>query len=334
MSLDPRILEMRINITYLARELDRRGAFVELLDWDHQALRVRLAGREEILCDIDSSRTPYYVAVLAGNKELAKENLRRAGISVPEGRCFRYDDRFEALEYAPALGYPVVVKPCTGTQGEQVHVGLQDVAEVMDAIEELREYCGDEPFLVERQIEGREYRILILCDGHFAVLHRDPAHVIGNGKDAIRALAEAESARRLAPPPGCLCPIALDAEAERFLKKQGLSLSSVPAAGEKVYLRGNSNLKTGGVCTDYTDRVHASAVEIAKRALAAFPGMPYAGLDFISQDITAPQTPERCSIIEVNPLPAIGPHCAPARGAPQPVAAWLANLIFPESVNG
>ena len=40
---------------------------------------------------------------------------------------------------------------------------------------------------------------------------------------------------------------------------------------------------------------------------------------------------DRYRIIEVNPLPAIGPHCAPAQGLARPVAGWLADLIFPES---
>ena len=64
----------------------------------------------------------------------------------------------------------------------------------------------------------------------------------------------------------------------------GRTLESVPLEGEKVYLRGSSNVKLGGVCEDCTDKAHPSAIKIAQRVLAALPGLPFAGVDFMTAD--------------------------------------------------
>ena len=57
----------------------------------------------------------------------------------------------------------------------------------------------------------------------------------------------------------------------------------------------------------------------------------YAGLDFMTTDISAPQDRSSYRIIEVNSLPDIGMHLAPGRGKPRNVAGMLADLIFPET---
>ena len=101
----------------------------------------------------------------------------------------------------------------------------------------------------------------------------------------------------------------------------------MPADGEKVRLRAASNLKGGGVCEDATDIAHPSVCEAGLRALAAFPGMPYAGVDFVTTDVTADQTPESYRILEVNPVPTVAIHMNPWRGTPRNVGGWLVSLL-------
>jgi cyanophycin synthetase len=90
----------------------------------------------------------------------------------------------------------------------------------------------------------------------------------------------------------------------------------------------------GGFAEDATDLVHPSVIEISLAALQCIPGLPYAGIDFMSVDITRMQTADAYRILELNSLPGIGMHIAPGRGASRNSAAIIADMIFPETRGG
>jgi cyanophycin synthetase len=326
------ILSLRANQRFLIWELQRRGVEVTIIDRAHEVFEATYNGRRELLVDIDSSIMPYTASTIASNKILTKKVLARAGVTVPPGELFHIEERDAALRYAGAIGFPVVVKPNLGTCGEQVHVHLEHIEELERAIDQLIEHKGDVGFVVEEHFEGLEYRVFVTRAGKYAVLWREPAYVVGDGVSTIAELAAHESARRMNPRENALGEIVLDSIAETFLRKNGRSFDSVPGPAEKVYVRANSNVSTGGVCSDFTDEVHQSVIEICRKALAAFPGMPYAGIDFMTLDATKPQDSGSYRIVEANPLPGIGMHIAPGEGKSRDVAAMLVDLIFPETV--
>ena len=65
----------------------------------------------------------------------------------------------------------------------------------------------------------------------------------------------------------------VDEAAELVLAQQGLTVESVPDAGQVVRLRTNSNLSTGGSATDVTDVVHPANAQVAQLAATA-PALP------------------------------------------------------------
>ena len=199
------------------------------------------------------------------------------------------------------------------------------------AIESFYESQREANFIIEEFFPQKEYRIFITKNGDYAIVHREPAYVVGDGQLSIEQLAIKESNHRMNPRKGCLCEITLDKAAELYLSKKNLKFDSIPSLNEKVYLRANSNLLTGGTCEDMTDFAHSSVIEIAKQALACFPGLPYAGIDFMTSDISLPQSNGSYRIIEVNPEPGIGMHLAPWKGKRRELAKWIADMIFPES---
>lgn len=331
MALPKEIYELRANPGLFARELDRRGIALRVIDKYYPIIEAKSSVRVEYLYDIDSSFTPRSAVMIADNKYLAKKLLQGNGLAVLAGEAFNFEQKFDAISYAMELGFPVVVKPLVGSQGKQVYLNLRDIAEISNAIDQLYSTLGNVPFLVEKFRSGTEFRVFILIDGRCAVLKREPAGVIGDGVSTIKELAERESYRRLNPRTSCLFGILLDQSAEDFLKKSKRTFATVPALNEKVYVRQNANLFSGGMCFDFTDEIHPSIVEIAKKALASIPGLPYAGIDLLCDDGTAVQTADSYAILELNPLPSIGPHIAPPAGTPRNVAGWLADLIFPET---
>lgn len=103
----------------------------------------------------------YVGSLLAMDKDLAKQLLVRAGVPTP---LWVYGDLSRGVEamverVEGELGYPVVVKPCTG--GSSVGVFMaEDAVALRVAIAKVTAY---EPcFLVERRILGRELTVSIL----------------------------------------------------------------------------------------------------------------------------------------------------------------------------
>jgi cyanophycin synthetase len=277
---------------------------------------------------------PYTATIIAGSKSLTKQLLKRANISVPHGHHFPSEAVDEIADCANTVtSYPVVVKPSFGVQGENVFTGLTSSHEVRAAVQAIVNQSGHQELIVEEFFPESEFRVFITARGNFAALHREPASVVGDGVHSIEALANWQSYQRTHPRINCLCEIALDAEAAHYLKRQGLTFNSIPPLGQRIYLRGSSNVKKGGIPSDVTDLVHPSVVEICARALRAIPGLPYAGIDFMCRDIREAQDSKSYRILELNSVPGIGIHMAPGRGRPRNVAGMIVDMIFPESIS-
>src|SRR5207237_5165613 len=106
-------------------------------------------------------------------KPLTNSMLRTVGVPVPDGRTVRSAD--EAWEAALDVGLPVVVKPYAGNQGKGVAVGLTTEPDVKAAFEVASRY--DTIVLVERHVEGADYRLLVVNGRTIAAARREPAQV-------------------------------------------------------------------------------------------------------------------------------------------------------------
>lgn len=323
---------LRFNAAMLWEELKQRGGTLEPLDETSQTLVATLAGRTEFLLRTDGGCFTHPAATVANHKMLSKLALKRAGVPVPEGRRFGPSQSGDAMMYGRSLGYPVVVKPCSGASGLGVHINLTSMDEVDHAFDDVVRLFGwTAEVLVEKQVPGSEFRVFIAADGRYAAVHRDPAHVFGNGTYTIQELAEQETYRRITPRTNCLCPIELDETVNQHLGRQGLGLGSIPAEGQKVYLRSNSNVKHGATCVDVTDTLHPSVAQVCWNALRSIPGMPYVGVDFMTTAHDVDQAGVPHHVVELNTDPSIGMHLKPSGGAGRNIASVMADYIFPET---
>ena len=101
----------------------------------------------------------------------------------------------------------------------------------------------------------------------------------------------------------------------------------IPSKDEKVYLRLTSNIAKGGVSHNMTSVVHPSAIEIAKKVIKLIP-LPFLGIDFVTEDITKPQTYNSYRILEVNSSPGFAMHLLPAVGEPIDVGEYAIKVLF------
>ncbi|MFO0929341.1 MAG: acetate--CoA ligase family protein [Gemmataceae bacterium] len=215
----------------------------------------------------ETDRTGAIAEAIAQDKELTRSLLRSIGVPVPDGRPAK--DAADAWEAAQEIGVPVVVKPQFGNHGRGVATNLTTREQVMRAYEAARQAGKGDEVIVETFIPGDDYRLLVVGDRLIAAARREPGQVIGDGRSSVRQLMDEvnKDPRRSDGHATVLSYLKLDAVALAVLEEQGYTPDAVPAAGERVLIRRNANLSTGGTATDVTDDVHP---DVAARS----PSMP------------------------------------------------------------
>jgi cyanophycin synthetase len=259
---------------------------------------------------------------IACDKELTKTVLRMAGLPVPRGGVAQ--TREEALEIAARIGWPVVLKPVCGNQGRGVVTGVRSRRDLFQAFATAAAH--GRPVVVEEEIPGRQYRLLVVGDEVVAAAERMPPTVVGDGVHTVAELVAIENAdpRRGEGHERPLTRIVIDGTARRQLRRQGLTPDSVPPAGAVVLLRDSANLSTGGVATDVTDSVSPALRSLARRAAQAV-GLDIAGVDILAPDPSAAHG----VVIEVNACPGIRMHEHPWRGRSQAAGEAIVRHLFP-----
>ena len=317
------------NQKLLVKELISRGIKVRIIDSDAGIVRASYNNHDELIYDRDSSIMPYAVAVLAGNKMTTKNFLKEAGVCVPVGCSFKANEDSFAREAFKVFDCSVVIKPTFGSYGNNVFIDLRNEEEVINAINKIKETSGgDTELLMEEYFEAPEYRIFLTRTGKYAVLNRDPAYVIGNGKNTIKELIEIENNNRKDIKKTAMCNLVVD---ERYMKNKNIEYGYIPLNGEKVYLRYNSNVATGGVSIDYTDMVDPSVIYNCLKVFDAFPGLPYAGIDYMSTNITGKQNIGNYRIIEINTNPGANMHMLPGYGEARNISEAIVDMMYPET---
>ncbi len=263
---------------------------------------------------------------IADDKESTKKLLSSMGIPVPEGISVQTED--EALKAAEEIGYPVVVKPLVGNHGRGITINITNPEELLIAFRIAGEIY--ETSLVEKYLEGYDFRMLVI-DGKFvAAALREPAYVIGNGKDTIQQLIEEvnKDPERGIGHEKNLTQITIDYMTERLLSIQHLSLESILEEGKKIYVKSTANLSAGGTALDVTENVHPLNQLMAER-ISRIIGLNVIGIDIIADTLEKPLLDGSAGVVEVNAAPGFRMHLNPTEGTPRNIAANIVDMLFP-----
>jgi len=273
-----------------------------------------------------TSRTPHISVELASDKEETNRLLANLGLPVPRQRLVQRAS--DAVAAADRIGYPVVVKPFNANHGRGISIHLSTPEQVEKAFEVAREHSRS--VIVESFITGEDHRMLVINGELVAVSKRVPGHVVGDGKRTIEELVEEvnRDPRRGIGHEKVLTRLTFDHQAETMLARKGYTKETVPAAGERVFLRSTGNLSTGGTATDVTDLVHPDNAEMAVRAVKAI-GLDVGGVDFLTTDITESYKDVGGAICEINAAPGFRMHMAPSEGRARDVAGPVMDMLFP-----
>lgn len=263
---------------------------------------------------------------IAGNKHATKKLLGDMGVPVPRGFRIREFDELERT--IKLIGYPVVIKPLDGNHGKGATVGIKSIEAAQTAFERAQEYSRW--VIVEQQLDGADFRALVVNNRLIAVAERRPAHIVGDGKNTIQTLIDMTNAdpRRGYGHEKVLTAIDIDGQTRRCIASAGYTLESIPGKGEVLYLKTTANISTGGTAIDRTDEVHPHNAFLFER-IARIIGLDVAGIDVIAPNLSERLSENGGGIIEVNAAPGFRMHLAPSEGIGRNVAEHVIDMLYP-----
>ena len=263
---------------------------------------------------------------IAANKHATKKLLGDMGVPVPKG--FRIRDIDELERTLDLVGFPAVIKPLDGNHGRGASVGIKTLEGAATAFEKAKEYSRW--IIVEQQLEGSDFRALVVNNRLIAVAERIPARVIGDGKLTIQQLIDQTNAdpRRGYGHEKVLTSIEIDGQTMRCIKSAGYTLESVLPKDEILYLKTTANISTGGTAIDRTDEVHPHNAFLFER-IARIIGLDVAGIDVIAPNVSDRLSETGGGIIEVNAAPGFRMHLAPSEGIGRNVAEHVIDMLYP-----
>lgn len=241
---------------------------------------------------------------LTRNKYYSNALVRQLGF--PAVRHEIASDPDSAARIAQEIGFPVVLKPLDGSHGKGVRIGLKTASEVREAFPATAALSRGAA-LVEEFIPGDAHRLTVYDGKLVRACRLVPPSIVGNGNDTIAQLIDADnrgrSPKEIAD--GALFLLTIDDAMLDVLKSQGFGLNDCPKPGERVALRRNSNLYSGGRLEGLTSQIHPENIAMAE-SLARNVHLDAAGIDFVTPDIRVPWHKIRCAVIEMNAHPGIG----------------------------
>lgn len=246
------------------------------------------------------------------SKKQAREVF--ANNDIPHARGEIFYGLLAPFRFAEKYGFPLVVKPNVSGFSRGSHFPITTYGELLKAVLLVKIWWPSS--VVERYLEGRNYRILVVKDGIMAVIRRYPPFVLGDGQSTIEELIDRENEIRrkmnLFP---VIHPIPKNSGTSRFLGRMNLKLSSVVKEGKRVTLHNRISLASGGV-VEALDKnsIHPKNLQLFLKIPVLF-NANILGVDAIfEKGIEFPHDEQQVIFLEVNSRPYLKMHDYPRYG--------------------
>jgi len=235
-------------------------------------------------------------------KDATAKILNMAGLPTPSHYLVKNVN--EAVAAAEKLGFPVVVKPSDRERSEGVTIGIRNNNSLSDAYTIAAKLSKN--ILVEKQIPGLCFRLMIANKKFLYAVKRRPRSLIGDGISSIKLLFEEDLINNNNLPPWSRKKsIELNDETNQIIESQGFSLETILEKGAYVGLRTIESTEWGETTIDVTEVVSPDNIDIAERA-ANILRLDNAGIDIMTTDISKPWHEVGAIINEVNFRPHFG----------------------------
>jgi len=248
-------------------------------------------------------------ADIAKDKDFSNFFMKKMGYrTIPGDKFFRHDwaetiksDQTidAALAYAQKLGFPLIVKPNSGSQGRGV-ARVENEVEFLRAINVV--FKLDRIALVQKLVPGKDYRLVVLDDRIISAYERIPLNVRGDGVHSVLQLLQLKQEEFVKTNRDTKIQFN-DPRIVETLALQELTLDSVPDTGKTVALLSNANLSSGGDAVDVTDQVSPQLKDFCVK-LTKDMGLRLCGVDLILKDGIQGSVDDYY-ILEINAAPGL-----------------------------
>lgn len=212
------------------------------------------------------------------------------------------DNPNAAYKYAKKIGWPIIIKPNSLSQGRLVCL-VHNKHELTRAAKKISKL--DRVFLVQPFIKGHDYRIVVLDNEVISAYERLPLSITGDGRSTVIQLLDKKQKFFWQLGRDTI----INKHDFRFdlkLKKYHLNRTSVLPRGRSRALLDNCNLSTGGSSVDVTKQIHESFKNLAINITRDM-GLRYCGVDLmVDKDIKQPlSASNNYRVIEINAAPGL-----------------------------
>ncbi|ARB93004.1 hypothetical protein A6J40_12815 [Legionella longbeachae] len=251
------------------------------------------------------------------NKWIFKKKLLNNKIPCPTGRVFI--SRKNAYNYGISLGFPLVVKPLSGSLSIHTSCNIKTSDELKEAIKIVKQV--DFRVLVEKHIPGEVYRSVIVNDSLIACVMRQPESIIGDGVTALQQLINKKNKMAY---PNKITP---NSNLMKTLAAQGVAFNRVINKGQQIFISNKVTMSSRAKISNVTDLIHPENTLLLEKVHKIL-NIPLTGLDFICQDISLPWHKQQFGIIENNSFPYINLHLNPSDGKGINVAGKIWDYVL------
>lgn len=251
------------------------------------------------------------LAVRKSSRSKAQARAHFDEFNVPHAKGDLFINPWRAHKFAKQHGFPLCIKPNVSGYSRGSHFPIRNYRELWKAALMVKVWWPVS--VVEQYLLGANYRVLATPNEIVSVIRRYPPFIDGNGENSIGDLIDIENAVReemqLGP---TIFPIKKSPAVTDYLQKQGLTLDSVPAKDERIYVFNRVALAPGGV-VETIDQATIPDVNKAlfQRVVKDFNANLF-GIDVIFEEgIETDYREQGCIFLELNSRPYIKMHLKP-----------------------
>ncbi len=314
--------------TFLLEAAKTRWISIEIID-ETIPLFFMKKGKKKLLFQNDNGWMNSSLGnSIAKNKHYTYKILEHYHIPYPTSVIIKKGQSVDTVSLRTTLWYPLVVKPANRWCGKGISIVFHP-HQLPAALMEAGKFW--KTIIIQRFINGDDYRIMVVGDKIIAWLKRMPASVIGDGKHTIKELIHAKNTspqRWKSCAVSILTEVKIDVITKRYLKDAyGYTLQTIPKKKRRIFLRGNSNLSTWWDAEDITDIIHPKFKRICIK-LARLCSCPIVWVDIIAWDISKDPAVQERAVIELNDNAQYNIHQTDIFGTPRDVAGAILDLYF------
>lgn len=250
---------------------------------------------------------PLAAREICNNKAITSQTLLAHDIPVSPFILLRKNINMLDIELnRHPLKYPLVIKPIDGTHGNDVLVGIQTREELDEKAANLLKKT--DAIIIEEQLQGDDFRVLVVNDAVVDVVCREKISVVGDGKQTIDELIKSRNEKQTKNKDHATHNIDWE-----LIKREsnGLTADDILPRGKRINISNVRNYHNGAnIRRVDVSTIHPDNITMLCNVNKAI-GLVVAGVDFMTADITKSYRENGGTIIEVNSNPGLDIHVNP-----------------------